>query len=288
MSGTFTEKTLELTVTLGEGDFGATAGQSVTLSGLRMRAELANPGGESMGMLQMRVFGMDPQMMNRLTTIGQVNRAIRTKNAVMLAAGEVGNALHGVFQGTIFDAWADYNSAPDVAFTVIAYAGLDLAVTPASALSFKGSADVAQIMERIANSAGLAFENNGVSVQLANPYLPGTPLAQIRACARAANIRYVIDRGVLAIWPKSGNRAGTVPLISADTGMVGYPALSSKGMSITTLFNPDIALGADVEVQSAIPMACGKFRVFNVNHSLSCRVADGPWFSRVDCYNVTG
>jgi hypothetical protein len=286
MSTTFAEKTLELTITLGEGDFGATAGPTVTLSGLRMRAELVNPGGDSMGMLQIRVWGMDPKMMNRLTTIGQVNRAIRTKNSVLLAAGDVDGALHGVFQGTIFDAWADYNSAPEVAFNVVAYAGLDLAVTPASALSFNGPADVAMIMQNIATKAGLAFENNGVQVQLSNPYLPGTPLAQIRACARAANIRHTIDRGVLAIWPKDGNRTGSVPVISSDTGMVGYPALSSKGMTVTTLFNPEIALGADVQIQSEIPMACGKFRVFNVSHMLACRMPDGPWFSRLDCYNV--
>lgn len=286
MSPSFTEKTLELTVTLGEGDFGATAGPTVTLSGLRMSAELSNPGGESMGALQMRVWGMGSQVMNKLTTIGQVNRAIRTKNAVMLAAGDAGGALSSVFQGTIYDAWADYNSAPDVAFHVIAYAGLDLAVTPASALSFKGSADVAMIMANIAKTMGLGFENNGVQVQLSNPYLPGTPLAQIRACARAANIRYVIDRGVLAIWPKSGGRTGALPTISADTGMVGYPALSSKGMTVTTLFDPEIKLGSDVMVQSEIPMACGKFHVFNLNHSLACRIPDGPWFSRLDCYNV--
>lgn len=283
---TFAEKTLELTVTLGEGEFGATSGATVTLSGLRMSADVANPGGESMGALQMRVWGMGQEMMNRLTTIGQVNRAIRTKNSVLLAAGDLGGGLNAVFQGTIFDAWADYNSAPDVAFNIIAYAGLDAAVTPVDALSFKGAADVAQIMSTIAGAMGLAFENNGVTVQLSNPYFSGTSLMQVKACARAANIRYVIDRGTLAIWPKDGGREGSLPLISAETGMVGYPALSSKGMTVRTVFNPDIIFGGDVQVDSEIPMACGQFRVFNLAHSLACLMPDGPWFTTLECYNV--
>lgn len=283
---TFVEKTIELKITLGEGDFGDTIGDTVTLSGLRMMVEATNPGGESMGQAHITVHGMAFDMMNKLTTIGQVNRAIRTKNSVVITAGDKGGTLNTVFEGTIFDAWGDYNRAPDVAFDIIAYAGMDSAVTPAEPLSFKGSADVGGIMQQLAQSMGLAFENNGVEVQLSNPYLSGSLLAQVKSCARAADIRYIIDRGTLAIWPKTGGRDSEIPLISPDTGMVGYPALSSKGMSVQMIYNPNVTFGGDVEVKSSIPMACGKFRVFNLAHTLACLTPSGPWFTYMDCYNV--
>lgn len=286
----FTKKKLDLTITLGSGSFGDTLADTVTLSGFRMMADVKNPGGDSMGVYQGRVFGLKNATMNQLTTIGTINRAVKTKNTVLLAAGDAETGMQSVFQGTIYDAWADYNTSPDVAFNIIAYSGLDAAVKPVGATSYRGATSVATIMAAFAADMGFTFENNSVTVTLANPYFSGTTLAKLRQCARAANILYTVDRGVLAIWNKVDGRAtaGDVPLLSPATGMIGYPSLSSKGMTINSLFNYNIQLGRDVQVQSSIPMACGKWRVFNVGHSLSCELADGPWFTTTDVYNVDG
>lgn len=278
-----TKKVLELTVMLGSGTFGEDVGDTVTLSGFRMLADAMSPGGDSMGACQIRVFGLSNDLMNKLTTIGQVNTAIRAKNSILLAAGEKDGVLSTVFQGTILDAWADYNSSPEVAFNIIAYAGLDAAVKPVNATSYKGPTDVATILSDLAqNEMGLAFEGNGVDVKLSSPYLHGTALDKVRAITRAADVGWTIDRGTLAIWPRIGSRQGTIPLISPDTGMVGYPSLSSKGMTVRMLYNENIRFGGDIQVQSAIPMACGKWHVFNLSHSLSCEMPDGPWFTTVE------
>lgn len=278
------KKILELTITLGSGTFGEDVGDTVTLSGFRMTADATNPGGDSMGRCQIRVFGLRDDVMNKLTTIGSVNTAIKAKNAVLLAAGDV-DGMTSIFSGTILDAWADYNSSPDVAFNIVAFAGLSAAVKPVGATSYKGGTDVAVIMTDLAAEMGVSLENNGVDVKLTSPYLSGTALTKLRQVAQAANILWTIDRDVLAIWPQTGARAGIIPLISPDSGMVGYPSLSSKGMTVKMLFNPNVRLGGEVEVQSSIPMACGKWRVFNVSHSLSSEMADGPWFTTAETYN---
>lgn len=280
-------KVLELTITLGGGTFGEDVGDTVTLSGFRMFADVLTPGGDSMGQCMLRVFGLRNDLMNKLTTIGQVNTAIRAKNSILLAAGEEGGVMNTVFQGTILDAWGDYNASPDVAFNISAFAGLDTAVKPVDATSYRGSTDVATILSDIAkNEMGLTFENNGVDARLSSPYLHGTALSKLRAVAQAADIAWAIERGALVIWTRANGRTVTAPTVSPDTGMVGYPSLSSKGMTVRMLFNPDIRLGGNINVQSAILMACGAWRVFNLTHSLSCEMPDGPWFSTVEAYNV--
>lgn len=282
----FTKKILELTITLGSGTFGENVGDTVTLSGFRMTADVMNPGGDSMGMCQIRVFGLSESVMNKLTTIGAVNWAIKAKNGVLLAAGDV-EGMSNVFVGTIFDAWADYNAAPDVAFNIIAYSGLVAALKPVGATSYKGPTDVAAIMQDIASSEmGISFDNNGVDVKLSSPYLSGTALAKVRQIAQAANIEWDIDNNTLVIWPSNKPRQGTVPLISPDTGMVGYPTLSSKGMTVRMLFNPKVKFGQDIEVQSTIPMACGTWRTFSLAHNLSSEMDGGPWFTTTEVYNV--
>lgn len=286
MSNGFTKKLIDLTITLGSGDFGENVGDTVTLRGLRIVADIVNPGGPSMGMCSLRVYGLKNDMMNKLTTIGVINNAIRVKNAILVAAGDAETGMQSVFQGTISEAWADYNSAPEVAFHVVAYAGLDAAVKPVGATSYIGATDVAGMMQTISNEMGLIFENNGVDVKLSNPYLSGTNLTRVRNLATAAGFRYTVDRGVLAIWPSNGARGGEIPLISSENGMIGYPSLSSKGMGINMIFNWNIRFGAKVQVQSSIPMACGEWNVFDISHSLASEMPDGPWFTSIGVYLV--
>lgn len=83
--------------------------------------------------------------------------------------------------------------------------------------SVKGSVDVATLMGQLAQSMGYSFENNGVSVQLSNPYLPGTAIDQVKALARGAGIDLYVDDNVLAITPANTPRGGLIPEISAAT-----------------------------------------------------------------------
>lgn len=277
----FSDKQLELTITLGTGTFGDQIGSTVTLSGLRMFADMAAPCGDSMGALQLRVFGLTQSMMNQLTTIGIFGQ-VKDKNTILLAAGD-NSGMTTIFQGSIWQAWADYAAMPDVVFNIIAYVGMDLALKPVGASSYPGSADVAQIMASMAKTAGLSFVNSGVSVQLSNPYFHGTIWQQIKMCAEAARINQKIELGTLTIWPQGSAISGTAPVISPSTGMIGYPAMSSQGMTVKTMFNPGITLGGQVQVQSSLPMATGKFTVFNYTHNLACNAPGGPWFTSFDC-----
>lgn len=282
----FSKKQIKFTITLGEGTFGETISDTVELEGFRAQADLVNPGGESMGMAQVKIWGLRPALINQLTSIGTINKAVRLKNSIFVDAGDEESGLANVFQGTIFDAWADYNAAPDIGFNIIAYAGLAAALKPVNPTSYNGSTNVSDIMRDLATEAGLQFEDYGVQVQLSSPYLQGTTLSKIRSVARAASIFHVVERGVLVIAPRDKARGSETPAISKENGMVGYPTLSSKGMQLQLAFNQNIELGGDVRVDSAVPMACGLWRVSNLSHSISCELPGGPWFTSLEAYNV--
>lgn len=282
-----TEKIIELTITLGTGNFGEEVGDTVTLRGYRMYVETVYPGGDSMGSAMLRVFGMPEVLMNQLTTIGSVNAAIRAKNTVSIAAGDDETGLQLVFFGVITDAWGDYNAAPEVAFNIQAFASMDVAVKPVKATSVKGSVGAAVLMKGFADSLKMTFEDNGVTTTLTNPYFNGTALNQIRQCAAAAQISYSMDRGTLAIWPRTGSRTGLeVPEISKESGMIGYPSFSSKGIDLQTAFNWNIKLGGTIKIKSAIAMANKRCKVYAFSHSLSTKVPGGPWFTMIECYAI--
>lgn len=280
----FTEKQIDLTISLGTGQFGDTGANTVTVSGLRIKAEIQQFGGDAMPQVQLLVYGLPASMINQLTTIGPINSAVMYHNSVLIAAGDSGSALTTIYNGTIWQAWGDFNQIPDSALNISAVGGLAASLKPVGASSYPGAADVGTIMDSLASLAGLSFVNHGVSVQLSNPYFPGTALAQIRECAQAANIRFTIENGALEIWPKNGARSTqTIPVLAPPPigGMVGYPTFSSNGLMVTTEFNPAIVIGGQFQVQSSVSAACGTYVATQISHSLESLTPGGQWFTHI-------
>lgn len=283
MSG-IKRRRIDLTITLGTGTFGDNVGDTVTLTGLRIQTNIVAVGGDGQGAANLRVFGMSLDMMNRLTNIGPIANTIRGSNRILIAAGNDGEVLTNIYEGTIDVAYADYNAAPETPFNIVALSALGAAMKPIGASSYRGATDVATIMATLAEQAGYTFENNGVDVQLSNPYFPGAVYAQIQQCARAAGIYYTVDRNILAIWPASAARGGEITVVSPKTGMVGYPAFSSQGMIVTSEFLPTAKLGGQIRVESSIPVANGLWNNFRVVHDLQSETPGGAWYTQIEVY----
>lgn len=232
-----------------------------------------------MGQAAVRVYGLDPSKLRQLSAL---NSAImyQRNNKIIITAGDDVSGMGRIFEGQIAVGQIDMNGSPDSALVLSAFAGLLNAVQPAPPSSYPGTADVAVIMQNLATAMGYTFENNGISVILSTPYLPGTLRDQAMRCANAANINWVIDNGTLAIWPRFGSRGGSVPLITPESGMVGYPTYSEMGIALKTIFNPFLILGQTVEVRSSLNFANGRWNIFNLEHDLESETPGGDWFTR--------
>lgn len=264
--------------------FNGTQADTVDLNGLRVSAVVTKTGAYSQGNGQIRIYGMHLSMMNQLSTLGQ-SLSVQRRNTVELSAGPAGGVLALVHEGTIRNSWIDFDSAPDVSFCIDSFSAGYTAMKPVPATSYKGSVDVAVVLAGLAKLAGMGFENNGVSVILSNPYFPGTALDQIHSAVRAANISFIIDSRTLIIWPKGGSRNGLIPLISPDTGLVSYPRFDPQGIVLRTLFNPGVNYGQQIQVQSEMTPACGKWVVYGIAYDLESQTPGGSWFMDIRAHS---
>lgn len=278
----FVERRIRLTFLLGEGDFGNSGFNQSTYEGLRVSATVTKNGGVSMSQLSMRVYGMALTAMNRLSTLGKPLTDGRN-NKVRVEAGDDEVGYTTVFIGTISQAWADMNDQANAALVVTAHSGLLDALRPTPPSSYTGPTSVSNIMASLAQEMGYQFEDGGVQVTLASPYLSGTPRMQVEAVAQAAGINWVIDDETLAIWPAGGTRGGLIPLLSPDTGLINYPAFTQNGLALTVLFTPSITFGGQVQVESSLTPANGTWTVFSVTHELESEMPGGKWFTRLEC-----
>lgn len=280
----FTKKRIELTFQLGQGNFGLSGFNTVTVKGLRVSCKIVKTGAAAFNTCEMRVFGLSPTIYNSLTSIYQVTQNVVMKNIVTVNAGDApeGATLPQVFSGQITICQIDLNNQPEAVLTVIAQQGLLQSLAPVAPSSYPTGCNVATALSGLANTMGVTFQNYGVTTVLPKSYFPGTARQQALAIIRSAGINWNnMDGGVLAIWPKGGNIGGAIPVLSPTTGMVGYPSYSNIGVGAKCEFNPNIVYGGQVKIESSISQTQGVWNVYGLSHTLESEFPGGAWFTEI-------
>jgi hypothetical protein len=78
----------------------------------------------------------------------------------------------------------------------------------------------------------------------------GTGKSSIDTLCRNINCRATVENGLLNIVSNDGGLRGdrNIPKISKDSGMIGSPSVTEKGISVTCLLNPNISPNTFVDV----------------------------------------
>ena len=289
-NSSFTQKIIKVSFVLAKGEFGAEMdlGNTTIKQGLRIECEVEKGGHPSKNSCKLKIYGMVQDDMTKLTMVVTDRPLAVRRNFVKIEAGDA-SGLATVFTGEITSAYASYQQPPNLHFQLEAIEGYYPAVKPTSPKSYNGTADVSALMSDLASQMGYEFEDNGVNVKLSNPYLHGTAFQQASKIADSANIEFGVDNNVLFIAPRGSARKKTleVPLISAETGMKGYPIFDKKGLRIETLYNPNVQLGGLIKVITSIMSAQkNPWRVHGLHHHLSCELPNGPWFTKIEASYV--
>ncbi len=278
------EKVLRFVFTLAIGEFAA-SGNTLTLEGLRASATINNAGGAVLSTLRANIYGMTASDMNSVTTT-KWDPSFAKNTVEVYAIDGAQETL--VFQGNIVNAWGIYAGMPDVYLMVEAqnnYLGQISSPNPART-TLTSSTDIATVMQQIANSLNVNFENNGVTGTVkAGQTLSGSYVEQVRTMAQTYNFSYFFDAtsNTLAITPlNTPRKTQNVPLVSSQTGLIGYPLFNGYGVQFDTLFNPAILFGGTVEVSSAIPKANGPWMVTQITHRLESQKPNGQWKSTIN------
>ena len=227
-------------------------------------------------------------VMNQVSTLGKP-RPMERLNKISIDAGDSTNGIFNIFHGIIQEAWQELDNAPDTYMTFQCQTGTDLAMKPVTPSSFPTGGAAANMIAGIASAAGRGFNNSGVQVILPPTYLSGTYIDQAHAVAAHANIEFYDDGTTFYIWPKLGARtAGIYPLISAQSGLVGYPKYTAQGIKFRCIFNSSIQFGSYIVMQSSIQQACGLWYVNELSYDLAAQFPNGPWFCDVGAVLMPG
>ena len=275
-------KTLRAEIQLGTGSFQGTSKNTYTIEGLAMSAKIEKVGLPDLSKCELSIKGMKYEVMEQLTVLG-FRKLTSAKNLLTLYGGTVGETLPVLFSGDITKAVADFKNAPDVVFQINATTGAYSVKKAAPPLSIQGDAAAADLAQRWAAEMGYSFKNAGVVTRVANCVFNGSPMQKLRMLAEQYHIDTIIDDGEVIIQPRGNVRkTGTIPYLTEQSGLAGYPAFTDKGIQLVALYNPDFKRGGLIRVKSIVPRASGEWKIVKLTHSVSAYSKNAEWFSEIE------
>lgn len=276
----FLQRFLQVQLTLNSGEF-ADGSNSKIIDSLAMTASIEKLGPPDFGKASVEIYGMLLEDMEQLTTLN-FQPLFVSRNYINIFAGDDVNGMSQVFAGTITSASADFNSQPEIKFKIEAQIGFFGAVTAQSPTAIKGSQSVSSFVEQQAQKLGLTFVNEGVTASIRNCVFNGSPLAQARAAAAAVGAELITDDDEMILLNKDQARTGDVPLLSKDSGLLGYPSITQNGIELKAIFNPAFKFAGLIEIDSIVPKTSGQWRIVKLTHNLTSNmVSNGAWESSI-------
>lgn len=244
------------------------SGMAYVFRDLAISVDIDKKGAPDMPSATVEIQGLKLDTMQELTSLTFLKNT-RQNNILIVEAGYQEDNLSKIFQGEITKACADFNAVPDVIFTIESKSGSYPAVKAQSPISVTGNQPAAEIIGQLAKEINYNFENNGVTASLQNCVLNGSPIEKIKTVVNTVNADLIIDDNTIVITPRGQpreNKGGFT--LNKDNGLIGYPNFTEEGIEVVCFFNPNLQIGAVINLETIVPKASGAWKITELNHSL--------------------
>lgn len=269
----YSKKDLRYEFTLSNGAFDGDGNNKLSVSNVKSSFRCDSYGSYGGFNAEIVIFGLSAERLALLSGKGIGTWAVATDAQVDVYVGD-----NKIFSGGIFGSYANMNGQPETALVLNAVAGLNLKKKSSSAFSLSGGVDVENILGAICKLNGYGFNAVNLKGKVAqNPHYSGSPMDQIIYICTDFNLQYRLFDNILTVWVNGDAIDSVVPLVSPDSGLIGYPVFTQSGITFQTQFSTLLSQGRDVELVTSLPNASGRYRLYVVEHFLSSWMENGNW-----------
>lgn len=207
-----------------------------------------------------------------------------TRKRLIVEAGRTSTGVATVFVGDISSAFV--GQPPDVVVTIKAATG-DHDKGNVIQRSQPGLCSLRQIAAQVAKDLGLSLNYQCDDRQIANYSFTGGALRQVDQLGAAGRVNAYVDDGALILKNYGAPLAGSTRILDLDTGMIGVPEFTERGIKVKMLFDNQTKLGSGLQVSSIInPAANGSYTVYKLGFELASR--DTPFYLIAEAQRADG
>lgn len=280
----FLKRKLKILLTLQKGSFKGGEGNAYEISDLAMSVRVDKTGAPDFGKASAVIYGLPLDVMEQLSTLCMHPLFVR-RNYINIYAGDEYNGYNQIYAGTITKASGDFNSAPDIKFSIESQIGFFGAVTAQGANVISGSQSASTFIEQQAKKIGFTFKNEGVTGTVKNAVFEGSPIEQARQCAKQIGAELILDDETMILVSNGASRKGNAVLLNANSGLLGYPTMTQNGIEIRAIFNPNFRFAGLIKLETLVPKCSGTWRIVKMSHTLDSNLpSGGKWETAITAY----
>jgi hypothetical protein len=218
-----------------------------------------------------------------LTETSPFNKSKARKRVIL----EVGRRSYGYSTCYMGDIVSSVGSQPpDITLTLKCATG-NFSKSDVIQRSAPGVASLKGIAAQAAQDLGLSLNFEAADKQIGNYSFTGSALRQVDKLGTAGGINAYVDDGTLVVKPKGQPLTGSTRVINVDTGMIGIPEFTERGIKVKMLYDNTTKLGTGLDVRSRMnPAANGLYDVYKLGFEIASR--DTPFYLIAEAARVDG
>lgn len=197
-----------------------------------------------------------------------------TKKKLILEVGRKSTGTFVLFSGEIVSALV--TQPPDIWLELKCLTGSFDSGNVVSN-SQPANTNLSTIAKQVADSMGLTLLFEATDKKISSFSYTGGASGQIQKLAEAGGVNAYADNDKLVVKNRNTPLANSVRLIDIDSGMVGVPNFSEKGVKVTYLIAGETHLGGTIKIDSKInPSVSGAYVVYKLGFNVTSR--DVPFY----------
>lgn len=203
----------------------------------------------------------------------------KTPKRLFVEVGRVSTGLFRIFTGDITS--AEPGSPPDVDITIKAKTkssqdGNIVAVSGGEKSKLSG------VAQRVADELGVGLDFQASDKLISNFAFSGAALRMVNLLQEAGGVRAFIDDDNLIVKDYNKALSGRIKVLNMDSGMVGIPKATEKGVDVTFLIDSESLLGGMLRLQSKFNKALnGDYTIAQLKFDVATH--EDPFYYTANC-----
>lgn len=223
---------------------------------------------------EVTIFNLDKETQDYILTETSPYNANRTPKSVTLDAGRLSYGTARVYSGNIV--MASPSQPPDIGLTLKCLTG-NYSKGNFISRAQPGYATLSQVSKQVAADLGTTLSFQATDKQLSNYSYNGATGKQVDHLQAAGGINVYVDNDTLVVKNANVPLSGLVRILNAESGMIGIPEITERGIKVKFLLDNTTVLGGGLQIQSQqYPSVNGNYIIYKLGFELANR--DTPFY----------
>jgi hypothetical protein len=239
------------------------------ITGLNIKASGSKTNNSTQNEFSISISNLNRETRAYILTNNNILNRDLTNKRIIVEAGRESTGLSLVYSGDI--KMVSTSQPPDITLNIKTYTG-DTYKSDLVSVTEGASTNLSVICQKIATGLKRKLIFQATDRKISNYSFTGANLEQIKKIEDLGNLDVFVDDENMVVKNENVPLNGLVRLVNKNTGMIGIPTITERGVSVKVLYDNQMKIGTKITVKSELnPAADGDYTIYKLGYDLANR-----------------